>query len=205
MNRVSRWIGSALVVVASLATLALGLVWPRAVVAQSTAGGISLQIDMPPTAAGMGRAGAAQWWGEATNDWLNPALLATTNGIRYDHWHTQLVPNLASDVFMDVDRWRFGAAGIGVLVSGRGLGSPGGARLDYGLNQATDENGNVIAEFNSYETVDSWGVGLSAAGILDALRPSENDGRRGRRPRLGDYIDAGAGFADPQAPRRSGS
>ncbi len=171
--------------------LLVSLAWPVAGFCQA---GISLEIDMSPTAAGMGRAGAAQWWGEATNDWINPALLATTHGIRYDHWHTHLVPGLAANVVMDADRWRFGAAGIGVLVSGRGLGAPGGARLDYGNNQATDENGNVIGTFNSFETIDSWGVAVSAAGLLDATLPRER-GVRGRPRRLGDYLDAGAGFS----------
>lgn len=130
--------------VASLA-VAAALLSAGSARAQSTAGGISTQIQVGGRAEGLGRSYTALA-DDATASWWNPAGLGFLANNNLSMMHTQLVPNLASDVFFEYLSFTHHYEGWG----GLGLSL---AYLSYGVNQATDENGTVIKEFTSYEVV----------------------------------------------------
>lgn len=131
--------------------------------------GRSMDFDLSIRSAAMGGASNAMSWGDL-NYWGNPALLGYAQGVRYVHTHTQLVPGLANDVFLNSNVVEVGGGGLGVVFSGKPAGG-GGVRLDYGQSEGRDENGNPTGTYDSWETVKSIGAGISVARALEsALR-----------------------------------
>jgi len=152
--------------------------------AQSEAGAQSLLIAPGARADGMGRAFAAIA-NDANAVWWNPGGMAFARGHDASFMYTQLVPDLADDVnysylayVQHVEGW----GGIG--------GSVG--YLSYGKSLATDEFGNDIGEFTSYEIaptiaygteiVSNFGVGVALKLVRVDLAPAfvSLDGRAGR-------------------------
>ena len=129
--------------------------------------GRSMDIDLSIRSAAMGGASNALSWGDL-NYWGNPALLGYAEGVRYIHTHTQLVPGLANDVFLNSDVVELGAGGAGVVLSGRPF-ETGGVRLDYGQSEGRDDSGNPTGTFGSWETVKSIGAGASAMRMLESF------------------------------------
>ena len=151
--------------------------------------GRSMDIDMSLRSAAMGGASNAVFRGGDLNHWGNPAFLGITRGLRYERGRTQLVPGLADDVWYDTRVTKFGYGGAGFVFGGDPVG-PDGVQLDYGISDQTDQNGNVIGAFDSYEHVSSWGFGVSlveAFGSLARLRGAEP-------PALGRWFDLSAGM-----------
>ena len=137
--------------------------------AQASAGAQSTLIDTSIRAAGMGRAGVAVFWGGDPNQWVNPALLAHHEGIRYEYGKTHLVPELASSVYFRSKAVTVGGFGIGAYMAGKPRKRLGGYRLDYGTSEATDVDGNPIGEFTSFEVIEAFGFGLSVAELMENL------------------------------------
>lgn len=152
--------------------------------AQSEAGAQSLLIAPGARSDGMGRAFAAIA-NDANAVWWNPGGMAFARGHDASFMYTQLVPDLADDVnysylayVQHVEGW----GGIG--------GSVG--YLSYGKSLATDEFGNDIGEFTSYEIaptiaygteiVSNFGVGVALKLVRVDLAPAfvSLDGRAGR-------------------------
>jgi len=152
--------------------------------AQSEAGAQSLLIAPGARSDGMGRAFTAIA-NDANAVWWNPGGMAFARGHDASFMYTQLVPDLADDVnysylayVQHVEGW----GGIG--------GSVG--YLSYGKSLATDEFGNDIGEFTSYEIaptiaygteiVSNFGVGVSLKLVRVDLAPAfvSLDGRAGR-------------------------
>lgn len=169
-----------------LLALAVSTMAVPTVFAQGT--GRSMDIDLSIRSAGMGGASNALFWGEEQNHWANPALLAETRGIRYEHGRTQLVPGLATDVFLTSDVVKLGGSGAGILLSGD-PGGPGGVDLDYGSSGGTDPNGNPADTFSSFERVDAWGFGVSIVRLAEAIAV-----RGGERSGLSRYVDVALGM-----------
>lgn len=149
-----------------LALAASFLIPPSDAGAQGTAR--SLDVDPSIRAAGMGAASNAVFWG-TPNSWANPALIAYQSGLRFEWNHTQLLPGLADDVEYDSKVLTAGAWGLAFLAAGEPLDALGGQRLDYGESERFDEQGNPIGTFSSFEEIDSWGFGVSAAEVMRAL------------------------------------
>lgn len=126
-----------------------------------------MDIDLSIRSAAMGGASNAMSWGDL-NYWGNPALLGYAQGVRYVHTHTQLVPGLASDVFLNSNVLELGGGGAGLVLSGKPAGG-GGVRLDYGQSEGRDENGNSTGTFRSWERVRSIGAGISVARALESV------------------------------------
>lgn len=139
----------------------------RAALAQGA--GRSLDIDVSIRASGMGQASNAVFWGDELNQWSNPALLGYARGLRYEWGKTRLVPGLAADVFFKSNVVKLGGGGLGVSLSGKPLHGFGSVRLSYGESVETDQNGNPIGTFESFEKVDSWGFGLSLAQAFETV------------------------------------
>lgn len=135
--------------------------------ANAQGAGRSMDIDLSIRSAAMGGASNALSWGDL-NYWGNPALLGYAQGVRYVHTHTQLVPGLARDVFLNSNVLELGGGGAGLVLSGKPAGG-GGVRLDYGQSQGRDENGNPTAPFKAWETVKSIGAGVSVARALESV------------------------------------
>lgn len=152
--------------------------------AQSEAGAQSLLIAPGARSDGMGRAFVAIA-NDANAVWWNPGGMAFARGHDASFMYTQLVPDLADDVnysylayVQHVEGW----GGIG--------GSVG--YLSYGKSLATDEFGNDIGEFTSYEIaptiaygteiVSNFGVGVALKLVRVDLAPAfvSLDGRAGR-------------------------
>jgi hypothetical protein len=146
-----------------LAALAALLLAHAPALAQGTAR--SMDVDVSIRSAALGGASNALFWGQGTNHWGNPALLAYSTGIRFEHGHTDLVPGLATDVTFETDVMKLGVLGFGLVFSGTPF--PKGVELQY-ESEGLDP-GNPTGTFSSGETVDSWGFGVSPIRILETL------------------------------------
>ena len=167
----------------ALAVLAFSI---SPVLAQGT--GRSMDIDLSIRSAGMGGASNALSWGDLDH-WGNPALLGYAQGVRYVHTHTALVPGLATDVFLNSDVVQVGGGGVGCVFSGRPF-DRGGVRLEYGQSEGTDSSGNATGTYQSFETVKSFGAGISLVRAIEsAIRL-----RGGHDPQLSRYADVSAGM-----------
>ncbi|HSQ58829.1 MAG TPA: hypothetical protein VLT84_00105 [Acidobacteriota bacterium] len=151
----------------ALAFLLVASILPLEGRAQSASGAQSTFIDPSIVASGMGRAGVAVFWGDEPNDWANPALLGSQEGVRFQFGRTHLVPDLAEDVHFTSKRFLLGAYGLGLSIAGKPFGSVGDLRLDYGEGEVTDPDGNVIGVFSSFEEVHQFSVGLQVLEALD--------------------------------------
>jgi hypothetical protein len=125
-----------------LAFLIVGLS-PTAGRAQATAGAPSLLITPGARADGMGRAHAAVVY-DGTAGWWNPAALGRIPDHVVSLMHTQLVPDLADDVYYEY---------LGYVQPLEGWGGVGASLtfLTYGKSVATDEEGRELGTFTSYE------------------------------------------------------
>ena len=128
--------------------------------AQATSGAQSLNITPGARADAMGRANVALS-NDATSNWWNPAALAGLNQRVFSLMHTQLVPDLASDVYYEY---------LGYAQHVEGWGGIGGSLifLTYGKSVATDENGVEKGTFSSYEISPSVSLGTEIAKGLSA-------------------------------------
>jgi len=134
--------------------------------------GVSMMFEQSMRTAGMGGAGVAVPWG-VTSTWGNPATLGYARGWGWEETRTQLVPGLADDIWIRNQRMTVGLGGVGVSWSGQ-PGGVGGLKLDYG-------------DDGSFETVRSWGIGVSAATLADRL------GKRSPERSLARYGDVAFG------------
>ncbi len=170
---------------AACAALLLALVAPIAARAQGA--GRSMDIDTSVRALGMGGTSAGVAWGDAEL-WGNVASLARVRGVHWEHGRAQLVPGLAADVVFRTNRLLVGGEGFGASLFGV-PGEPDGVRLDYGLSEQVDINGNLISTFAAFETVRGWAAGASASGVAGLLA-------RDRAPAwLGPGLDVALGVA----------
>ncbi|HLQ66516.1 MAG TPA: hypothetical protein VK123_04695 [Candidatus Limnocylindrales bacterium] len=174
-----------------LLVLLLTLIQPSTATAQSESGAQSTFIDPSIAASGMGKAAIAVFWSDEPDDWANPSLLGYHRGVRYSYGRTQLVPDLANDVFFTTNRFTIGVGGIGVSLAGKPVEGLGGLRLDYGVSEATDVNGNVVGEFSSFEDTRQIGVGINVFQALESLLAATG----GNAPDISRHVDLSLGHA----------
>jgi hypothetical protein len=155
---------------------------------------ISTLLDASVRAAGMGRSSNAVFWGGDPDYWGNPALLGYHQGLRYEWGKTQLVPDLADDVYFDTDRFTLAAFGVGLFAAGNPTDGLGGLDLSYGMSEATGPGGEPLGTFESFERIESWGVGISLATLLDAVLPLTG----ARLPALARWGDVALGYASKE-------
>jgi hypothetical protein len=175
----------------SLLALMFTLVQPSTAAAQSESGAQSTFIDPSIAASGMGKAAVAVFWSDDPDDWANPSLLGYHRGVRYSYGRTQLVPDLAEDVFFTTNRFTVGVGGIGVSLAGKPVKGLGGLRLDYGVSEATDVNGNVVGEFSSFEDIRQIGVGINVFQALESFLGANG----GNAPDISRHVDLSLGHA----------
>ncbi len=131
--------------------LALLILYAGPAVAQGESGASSLIIPPSARANAMGQAFVAIS-DDATSLWWNPAGMAFVHR-SVDFMHTQLVPDLASDVFFEY---------LGVLYEVKGFAVIGAniQYLSYGEWEATSETGENLGTAKSYEFVPTLGGAL---------------------------------------------
>ncbi len=110
---------------------------------QGIAGAYSLKIPPSARANGMGQSYVALS-DDATSMWWNPAGMAMIEQPAIDLMHSQLVPDLASDVFFEYLGGIYNIGG-GIMVGGAVQ------YLTYGEWQATGEQGENLGTESSYE------------------------------------------------------
>ena len=126
--------------------------------AQSEAGGISTLFAPGARADGMGRAFTAVS-NDANSIWWNPGGLAFLRGHDLSMTYSQLVPGLANDVNWSYPTYAQHVEGWGGLAASVSY-------LSYGKSDATNENGDVIGQFTSYEVVPAIAYGTELADNL---------------------------------------
>jgi hypothetical protein len=82
-----------------------------------------------------------------------------------------------------------GACGLGVSIVGKPVDGLGKLKLDYGVSEATDTEGNVVGTFRSFEEVRQVGVGMNVIQFLENVVPA----RGGERQHLSRYADLSLG------------
>ncbi len=118
----------------------------------------------------LGGHSTAVFWGPFPDMWSNPALLGYHRGLRYEWTSTQLAADFTDDVFFRSNRLTLGGWGAAVSLSGVPFPGAGGMLLDFGENTITDIEGNVLATYNPYEEVNSWGIGVNGMELVESLR-----------------------------------
>jgi len=171
------------------ALLAVTVAAPDRAGAQAGIGPVSMYLTSSVRSAGMGDAGVAVFWGDDPVDWSNPALLGSKKGFRYEWSRRKLVQDLSDQVHFTTNRAVLGAGGLAVALSGEPLDALGGYRLDYGLSVATDQNGDPLGAFRSYEDIRSVGVGLNVLQGMESLTALAG----ARVPRLSRFGDVSLG------------
>lgn len=144
----------------SLLIVAAVLLAPLPAQAQGTAGAASLLITPGARADGMGRAHAAVV-NDGTSGWWNPAALGRVDDHVFSLMHTQLVPDLADDVYYEY---------LGYAQHLKGWGGIGFSVifLTYGESIATNESGEELGTFSSYEISPAVSAGTELAPNLYA-------------------------------------
>jgi hypothetical protein len=129
------------------------LVWAGSALAQGA--GRSLDIQPGARENGMGAAGVALAEDASGVTWWNPSALGFVKKSAVENTFAQLVPGLATDVNYDYLTYvtpiqGMGAIGVGVVF------------LSYGTSDQTDNGGNLISQFTSYEVSPAvyWGTKL---------------------------------------------
>jgi hypothetical protein len=135
----------------------------------------SLIIPPGARANGMGESFAAIA-DDATAAWWNPGGVAFLKGQNLALSHTQLVPDLASDVYYEYLGYTNDISGVGTL-------SVGIIYLTYGTSVATNSQGEKTGDFKSWEASgvvtfaiplsETLGIGLSGKFIHADLAPAE--------------------------------
>jgi hypothetical protein len=148
---------------------ATALLLPSAACPQFFSEPAVLELDPSARASAMGHTGTAVFWGAFPDFYRNPALLGHHRGVRYEWSSTQLVPQLADDLFVRANRLTLGEWGVGATFSGEPISGLGGTTLDYPDQELLDFGGQVIATFDPYEEVDTWGVGVNAIELAENL------------------------------------
>ena len=113
---------------------------------------------------------------DATAAWWNPGGVAFLKGQNLALMHSQLVPDLASDVYYEYLGYTNEISGVGTL-------SVGVIYLTYGTSVATNPQGEKTGDFKSWEASgvvtfaiplsENLGVGLSAKYIHASLAPAD--------------------------------
>ncbi len=127
-----------------------------------------LGYDTSVRSAALGGASNALFWGEELNSWGNPALLGEAQGIHVATSRTTVEPGafLSGRASLRSTNVTLGGYGVGLVFSGRNR--IGGVVLDYGTHTISGPGGFPTASGDSFESVDSWGFGVSLARAIRA-------------------------------------
>jgi hypothetical protein len=129
---------------------------------------------------GIGGASGAVFWG-SPDSWANPALIATTQGLRFEHDDADF-----DLVHLHASRFVLGGGGLGFATSGRpihilGQLSLDGPSIDFGDGETS----------SAFARVRSWSIAGSLAGLWSAW--AHHAGHDG--PRFARVADVAVGYS----------
>jgi hypothetical protein len=139
-----------------------------------------LHYDPSTRSIGMGGASTAVFWG-TPDPWANPALIATTHGLRFEHDDADF-----DLVHLHAGRFVLGGGGLGFATSGRPIRALG--RLSLDLPSIDFGDGDT---FSGFERVRSWSIAGSLAGLWSAW--ARHAGHNG--PRFTRVADVAVGYS----------
>lgn len=182
----------------AVAILVLTATAPQ-VFAVAEAGVPSLIIPPGARANGMGETYVALAQ-DATAAWWNAGGLAFVKGRNFAFMHSQLVPDLASDVYYEFLGYSNEIRGVGTLALSI-------VYLTYGESIATNPEGTPLGTFTSWEgsgvvsfampLTDDLGVGISAKFIRVDYAPAEFTIENQEGAGTSFAVDAGALYRNP--------
>jgi hypothetical protein len=183
---------------AAIVGLILTLTAPN-VFAVAEAGVPSLIIPPGARANGMGESYVALAQ-DATAAWWNPGGLAFVKGRNFAFMHSQLVPDLASDVYYEFLGYSTEIGGVGTMALSV-------VYLTYGESIATNPEGTPLGTFTSWEgsgvasfampLSDNLGMGVSVKFIRVDYAPAEFTVENENGAGTSFAVDAGALYRDP--------
>jgi hypothetical protein len=186
-------------VVTALAALVVIATAPQ-LFAVAEAGVPSLIIPPGARANGMGESYVALSL-DATAGWWNAGGLAFVKGRNFAFMHSQLVPDLAPDVYYEFLGYSTELKGVGTLAFSV-------VYLTYGESIATSEEGNVLGTFNSNEVSgvasfamplgENLGAGLSVKFIRVDYAPAEFTVEKEEGSGTSFAVDFGALYRNPE-------
>jgi hypothetical protein len=110
------------------------------------------------------------WHNSPLMNYANPAIGSFHEGFSFnftnDPWFDK-IPGL-DDIYYDASLLSFGYKGISLTLpfyNGSNTNEKFGITMDYGQQDHTDEDGNLIGYFNSHETAQVYGLGLNMTEI----------------------------------------
>lgn len=120
-------------------------------------------------ALGYGGIGVADiWHNNPLNSYSNPAMASLRDGVSYGWTHENWLEGSGiKDLYYDAGMVNLGFSGLGIILPAPNQGEELGINLDYGMQTQTDEQGNEIGRFRSYESATPYGVAIN---FLDILR-----------------------------------
>ncbi len=121
------------------------------------------------------KSGTANIWNTSPlSVWSNPAKLGYHNGFAYGYSHEPWFEDVFSDVYYQSSYISFGWNGIGILLPAPSAKSRWGTVMSYGEQEWTDENGNILETFESYDTCSKFALGINTLEFVSNFITNEN-------------------------------
>ena len=124
------------------------------------------------------KSGTANIWNTSLlSVWSNPAKLGYHKGFAYGYSHD---PWLEDSPWIDFDMYyqssyiSYGWNGIGILLPAPSAKSRWGTVMSYGEQEQTDEFGNVIGTFESYDSCSKFALGINSFEFISNFISNEN-------------------------------
>lgn len=119
--------------------------------------------------------GSANIWNtNPLSVWSNPAKLGYHNGFAYGYSHTPWFRDIFSDMYHQSSYISYGWNGIGILFPAPSAKDHWGSVLDYGEQTWLDEDGNLIATFESYDACSKFAVGINTLEFISNFINNES-------------------------------
>ncbi|MBC8415370.1 MAG: hypothetical protein ISS80_02175 [Candidatus Cloacimonetes bacterium] len=122
--------------------------------------------------------GTANIWNTSPlSVWSNPAKLGYHTGFAYGYSHD---PWLEDSPWIDFDMYHqssyisYGWNGIGILLPAPSAKNRWGTVMNYGEQEQTDEFGNVIGTFESYDACSKFALGINSLEFISNFITNEN-------------------------------
>ncbi|MCK4653466.1 MAG: hypothetical protein KAU01_03380 [Candidatus Cloacimonetes bacterium] len=93
--------------------------------------------------------------------WSNPAKLGYHNGFAYGYSHTPWFRDVFPDMYHQSSYISYGWNGIGILLPAPSAKNHWGTVMSYGEQERTDENGQVIGTFESWDADTKFALGMN--------------------------------------------
>ncbi len=122
------------------------------------------------------KSGTANIWNTSPlSVWSNPAKLGYHNGFAYGYSHDPWFEDVFPDMYHQSSYISYGWNGIGILLPAPSAKDHWGTVMSYGEQVQTDEFGNVLGTFESYEVCSKFAVGLNTLELISNFITNEHN------------------------------